>query len=417
MKVLVIGGGAREHAIVWKIKQSQRVSKIYVAPGNAGTSEIAENVDIKDNDIDGLVKFAKENNVELTVVGPEVPLCLGVVDTFEKENLRVFGPNQKAAELEGSKVFCKDFFKNHNIPTAQYESYSKIEDAKAGLKKFNYPLVIKADGLAAGKGVVICQTEEEAQTCLKDMMEDAKFGTAGNNIVIEEFLTGTEASLLCFVDGKTLVPMESAKDYKKAYDNDEGLNTGGMGTFSPNHLYTEELNKKIEDRILIPTMEGFKKDGIEFKGVLFIGLMIEGDDIKVLEFNVRFGDPETEVVLPRLESDLVDVFEQCIDGTLTAESLKWTNKQSCCVIIASGGYPESYEKGKVITGLKDVDKDITVFHAGTSTKNGEVVTTGGRVLAVTCLADSVEEARNKVYANIDKIKFDKSFYRTDIGKL
>lgn len=417
MKVLVIGGGAREHAIVWKINQSKRLSKLFTAPGNAGTAELSTNVDIADNDIEGLAKFAKENQIDLTVVGPEVPLCLGVVDRFEKEGLRIFGPNQKAAELEGSKVFCKDFFAKHNIPTAKYVSCSSIEEAQKELPKFSYPLVIKADGLAAGKGVVICENAQQAETCLNDMMVDSKFGEAGTQIVIEDFLTGTEASLLCFVDGERIIPMESAKDYKKAFDNDKGLNTGGMGTFSPNHLYNEELNQKIEERILKPTLDGFKKDGIEFKGVLFIGLMIEGDDIKVLEFNVRFGDPETEVVLPRLESDLIDIFEKCIDGNLKAKDLKWSDKESTCVIIASGGYPESYEKGKKITGLQEVDKEVIVFHAGTKLENGEVLSNGGRVLAVTCLDENVETARKKVYANIDKIKFEQSFYRTDIAKL
>lgn len=417
MKLLVIGAGAREHALVWKLKQSPKVTEIFAAPGNAGTAQLATNLDIADNDIAGLKNFAQSNKIDLTVVGPEVPLCLGVVDAFEEIGLRVFGPNKKAAELEGSKVFCKDFFHRHQIPTAKYVACNKLEEARAALPEFSYPVVIKADGLAAGKGVVICQTEQDAQSCLNDMMLDAKFGDAGSQIVMEEFLTGTEASLLCFVDGERIIPMESAKDYKKAYDGDEGLNTGGMGTFSPNHLYNAELHSKIEERILTPTMQGFKKDRLDFKGVLFIGLMIEGDDIKVLEFNVRFGDPETEVVLPRLKSDLVDIFEKCIDGNLQESDLKWHKQESVCVIVASGGYPGDYEKGKEIKGLDTIDSDVVVFHAGTKLTDGKVYSNGGRVLAVTCLSDTVEEARNKVYANLPKIDFQDSFFRTDIAKI
>ena len=415
MKILVIGGGAREHAIVWKIKQSEKVKKIFVAPGNAGTSEIAENILIQDNDIIGLVNFAKINNIDLTIVGPESPLCLGIVDEFEKQNLRIFGPNKKAAQLEGSKVFCKKFLKKHNIPTAKYKSFTKIEEAKLGLIQFTYPLVIKADGLAAGKGVIICDNSSQANSCLNEMMLNNKFGSAGKSIVIEEFLEGTEASLLCFVDGKTIVPLESAKDYKKTFDNDKGLNTGGMGAYSPNHLYNEELNLKIKERILIPTMNGFKKDKINFKGLLFIGLMIKGDNIKVLEFNVRFGDPETEAILPRMKSDIIDIFEKCIDGKLFANCIEWSKKECVCVVIASDGYPENYEKNKIISGLNEMPKDVIIFHAGTKKKNNKVLTNGGRVLAITCLNTSVENARKKIYNSIDKIKFENSFYRSDIG--
>ncbi|MGF7059467.1 phosphoribosylamine--glycine ligase [Brassicibacter mesophilus] len=415
MKVLIIGSGAREHAIVWKIAQSKRVSKIYCAPGNAGIQQVAECINIKDDDIETLVSFALKEKIELTVVGPEVPLVHGIVDKFLENGLKVFGPCKKAAMLEGSKRYSKEFMDKYDIPTAKFRSFTSTKQALEGLSEFNYPLVIKADGLAAGKGVVICQNEQEAKDTINSMLENKKFGESGNEIVIEEFLYGTEASLLCFVNGNKIIPMESARDYKRVFDGDNGLNTGGMGCFSPNTIFTEELEKRIKADILDRIIYGFDGESIDFRGVLFIGLMITVNGPKVIEFNVRMGDPETEVVLPRLESDIVDIFEKTIDGTLESSDLKWLDKKCVCVVAASGGYPESYEKNKVITGLENVDKDVMVFHAGTKRIEDKVLTNGGRVLTVTALADTIDEARRKAYRNIGKINFDGMHYRKDIA--
>lgn len=417
MKVLVVGSGAREHALVWKISQSKKVSQIYCAPGNGGIENIAKCVNIKVQDIDMLLNFALEKKIDLTVVGPELPLVKGITDKFTQNGLKVFGPNSKGALLEGSKVYAKEFMEKHNIPTAKYKSFNNPKDALEGLNEFSFPLVIKADGLAAGKGVLICSCLEEARDAILAIMENKKFGRAGDNILIEEFLEGIEASLLCFVDGKKIIPMESARDYKKALDNDEGLNTGGMGCFSPNPIFTDELKEIIKENILDNIISGFKKDNIDFKGILFIGLMVTEKGVKVLEFNVRFGDPETEVVLPRLESDLVEVFEKTIDGNLSKDDLKWTDKSCVTVVAASGGYPEKYEKGKIITGLNELDRDIGVFHGGTKMVDKKLVTNGGRVLAVTSLGSSIEEAREKVYKNIEKINFEKIYYRKDIAEI
>lgn len=417
MKILVVGSGAREHTICWKIAQSKKIDKIYCAPGNAGIADVAECIDIKAEDIEKIASFATKEKIDITVIGPEVPLVNGLADLLNEKGLKVFGPVKKGAILEGSKAYSKDFMKKYNVPTAKYENYTDAKKAIDGLKDFDVPVVIKADGLAAGKGVLICQTLEEAKEAIKSIMEDKQFGDAGESIVVEEFLDGIETSLLCFVNGKDIIPMESARDYKKAFDNDEGLNTGGMGCFSPNPIYTEELKKYIKTNILDTTLNGFKGEDIDFRGILFIGLMIKDRKAKVLEYNVRFGDPETEVVLPRLKSDLIDIMEKTIDGTLLKEDLIWTEDKSVTVILASGGYPVKYEKGKIISGLGLVDDDIIVFHGGTKSDGEDILTSGGRVLAITALGKTIEEARNKVYENVKKIDFEKIQYRTDIAKL
>lgn len=416
MKVLVVGSGAREHAICWKLKQSSKVTKLYCAPGNAGISQIAECVDIKADSLNELVEFATLKQMDLAVIGPEVPLVLGLADMLMERNLKVFGPCKNGALLEGSKSYSKDFMKKYNIPSAKYQVYTDSKKAKEELQNFSTPVVVKADGLAAGKGVLICQTYKEAEDAIDSIMEEKQFGEAGKTIVVEEFLEGIEASLLCFVDGKSIIPMESARDYKKAYDNDEGLNTGGMGCFSPNSIYTDELKDYINEHILKTTLRGLKSENIDFKGVLFIGLMIKGNEAKVLEFNTRFGDPETEVVLPRLKSDLIDIMFKCIDGDLAEKDLQWENEKCVTVVLASGGYPGSYEKGKEIIGLNDVDDDIVVFHGGTKLIDDKILTDGGRVLAVTAKGETLVEARNKIYKNISKIHFDYMEFRNDIAK-
>ncbi len=415
MKILVVGSGAREHAVCWKLRQSSRIEKIYCAPGNGGISQIAECVDISADSLKELVEFAESSSVDLVVIGPEGPLVGGLADMLSEKNIKVFGPCKKGAKLEGSKTYSKHFMERYNVPTARYETYTNSEAALEGLDKFHIPIVVKADGLAAGKGVLICQTKKEAEKAINSIMNEKQFGDAGNTIVIEEFLEGTEASLLCFVDGKSIVPMESARDYKKAYDGDLGLNTGGMGCFSPNTIYTDELKKYISENILETTLSGLINEGMDFKGVLFIGLMINNNEAKVLEYNTRFGDPETEVVLPRLKSDLADVMLKCIGGNLTEEDLHWYDEKCATVVLASGGYPEGYEKGREITGLNDVDGDIVIFHGGTIIKDGKILTDGGRVLAVTATGKTLNEAREKIYRNIPRIHFDKMQFRTDIA--
>jgi len=417
MKILVVGSGAREHTLCWKLKQSVKVTKLYCAPGNAGIAQIAEIVEIKADDLEKLTKFSVDNKIDLVVVGPEGPLVNGLVDMLVENGIKAFGPMKKGARLEGSKSYSKDFMKKYNIPTAKYEVFEDSKLALGGLKNFNVPVVIKADGLASGKGVLICETKGEAENAINSIMNDKQFGEAGNLVVIEEFLDGIEASLLCFVDGKNIIPMESARDYKKAYDDDKGLNTGGMGNFSPNPIYTDSLNDYIKDNIIDATLNGFNGEEIDFRGILFIGLMIKDGVAKVLEYNTRFGDPETESVIPRLKSDLVSIMEKCIDGNLAADDMEWKEEKSVTVILASGGYPEKYEKGKEITGLESVDEDIIVFHGGTKLINGKTVTDGGRVLAVTALGNSLDEAREKVYKNIPKIKFENMEYRKDIAKI
>ena len=417
MKVLVIGSGGREHTIVWKLTQSKSVNKIYIAPGNAGTATIGENVDIKAEDIDGLLEFALKNDIDMTVVGPEVPLVEGIVDRFREKGLRILGPDKKGAKLEGSKAFAKEFMMKYNMPTARYEEYTDYDSALKGLSKFGYPVVIKADGLAAGKGVLIPENEKEAIESLDTIMKDNKFGDSGKKVVIEEFLRGIEASMICFVDNNTIVPMVSAKDYKRALDGDKGLNTGGMGTFSPNTIVTEELQHKINDEVLLPFMKGIKEEKMDFRGILFVGLMIDGEDIKILEFNTRFGDPETQVILPRMKSDLYQVFDSIIDNKLCDQEITWTDKKAICIVATSGGYPESYEKGKKILIDDKIlkNEDLIIFHAGTKLHKNGIVTNGGRVLGVVALEDDLDSAREKSYNALKSIKFEGLTYRRDIG--
>ena len=416
MKILVVGGGGREHAICWKLSNESNVEKIYCAPGNAGISSIAECVNIGDSDIENLLKFAKENKIDLTIVGPEIPLVAGIVDVFEKEGLKIFGPNKKCAQLEGSKSFSKDFMIRHNLPTAKYKEYTDLDEAISEIDSFGYPVVIKADGLAAGKGVVIPENREDAITTLKEMMSDKKFGNAGDKIVVEEFLTGIETSILAFVDNDTIVPMVSSKDHKKVFEGETGLNTGGMGTFSPSEIYTEKLAKEVQEKILDKTLEGFKKDNLNYKGILFVGLMITEDGPKILEYNVRFGDPETQSVLFRLDTDLNKIISEILNNNLKNIEINYSKEESICVMLTSGGYPENYEKGKVISGLENLDSDIVVFHSGTKFDNENIVTNGGRVIGITAKGKTVKEAGEKVYENIKKINFEKMHYRKDIWK-
>lgn len=415
MNILLIGNGAREHALAYSISKSELTKKLYIAPGNGGTNEFGENVDIKADEIEKLLDFALDKAIDLTIVGPEIPLCLGIVDLFNEKNLKIIGPNKKAANLEGSKIYSKEFMFKMGIPTANYVKTSDYDEALKKLGEFSYPLVIKADGLASGKGVLIPETREEAVIALDDILLKKKFGDSGNEIIIEEFLDGVEVSLICLCDGKTIIPLESARDYKRAFDNDKGLNTGGMGSFSPNPSLTQEILKKAYDKVLNPFLVGLKTFELDFIGVLFVGLMIKDNDIKVLEFNVRFGDPETQVILPRLESDIVDVFCKMYDRELDKVKLKWKDESCVSIVAASGGYPKSYETGKLISGLGDVSSMI--FHGGTSLSENQHYTSGGRVLTVVSLADSIKTASEKAYNDIEKISFDGLFYRRDIAKL
>lgn len=416
MKILVVGGGGREHAICWKLSKEANVDKIYCAPGNAGISNVAQCIDIQDSNIENLLNFAKENQIDLTIVGPEIPLVAGIVDKFEKEGLKIFGPNKKCAQLEGSKSFSKDFMIRHNLPTAKYKEYTDLDEAISEIDSFGYPVVIKADGLAAGKGVVIPENREDAITTLKEMMSDKKFGNAGDKIVVEEFLTGIETSILAFVDNDTIVPMVSSKDHKKVFEGETGLNTGGMGTFSPSEIYTEKLAKEVQEKILDKTLEGFKKDNLNYKGILFVGLMITEDGPKILEYNVRFGDPETQSVLFRLDTDLNKIISEILNNNLKNIEINYSKEEAICVMLTSGGYPENYEKGKVISGLENLDSDIVVFHSGTKFDNENIVTNGGRVIGITAKGKTVKEAGEKVYENIKKINFEKMHYRKDIWK-
>ena len=416
MKILVVGGGGREHAICWKLSKEANVDKIYCAPGNAGISNVAQCIDIQDSNIENLLNFAKENQIDLTIVGPEIPLVAGIVDKFEKEGLKIFGPNKKCAQLEGSKAFSKDFMIRHNLPTAKYKEYTDLDEAISEIDSFGYPVVIKADGLAAGKGVVIPENREDAITTLKEMMSDKKFGNAGDKIVVEEFLTGIETSILAFVDNDTIVPMVSSKDHKKVFEGETGLNTGGMGTFSPSEIYTEKLAKEVQEKILDKTLEGFKKDNLNYKGILFVGLMITEDGPKILEYNVRFGDPETQSVLFRLDTDLNKIISEILNNNLKNIEINYSKEEAICVMLTSGGYPENYEKGKVISGLENLDSDIVVFHSGTKFDNENIVTNGGRVIGITAKGKTVKEAGEKVYENIKKINFEKMHYRKDIWK-
>lgn len=417
MKVLVVGSGGREHAIVWKIAQSHKVSKIYCAPGNGGISELAECVNIKATDMDGMVDFATQNKIDLTVVAPDDPLAMGMVDALEKKGLRAFGPNQAAAEIEASKSFSKDLMKKYHIPTADYHVYSSFDEAKAHLVSCSYPIVVKANGLALGKGVIIAKTMEEAIEATQKILVYKDFGSAGDRVVIEEFITGPEVSVLTFTDGKTIVPMVSSQDHKRAFDNDEGPNTGGMGTFSPSLQYTLAMQDEVMETILKPTIEGMKKEGRPFKGVLYVGLMLTPQGIRVLEYNARFGDPETQVVLPRLKTDLIDIFDAIIDEKLDSINFEWEDNATVCVALASGGYPSKYETGIPMFGLSEAAKmpDVVLFHAGTKKENGQFVTAGGRVLGVTASGTDIPQAREKAYAAVKKISFEGMHYRTDIG--
>lgn len=418
MKVLVVGGGGREHTIVWKIAQSSRVEKIYCAPGNAGIAEYAECVNIGVMEFDKLVDFAKEKQIDLVVVAPDDPLVGGAADAFEAAGIRVFGPRANAAILEGSKAFSKDFMKKYNIPTAAYETFDSPEAALAYLETASFPTVLKADGLALGKGVLICNNLEEAKAGVKTIMLDKQFGSAGNRLVIEEFMTGREVSVLSFVDGKTIKIMTSAQDHKRAKDGDQGLNTGGMGTFSPSPFYTEEVDEFCQRYIYQPTVDAMRAEGREFKGVIFFGLMLTPDGPRVLEYNARFGDPETQVVIPRMKNDIVDVFEACIDGTLDKIDLQFEDNAAVCVVLASDGYPEHYEKGFEITGFDAFKgKDgYYVFHAGTKLADGKVLTNGGRVLGVTAKGADLKQARANAYVATEWISFENKYMRHDIGK-
>jgi len=414
MKILIIGSGGREHTIAWKLNQSDQVSEIYIAPGNAGINTIGKNIDIAADDLESLLAFALEENIDLTIVGPEVPLVLGITDLFRENNLNIIGPDAKGSQLEGSKVFAKEFMMKYNIKTAQYKEYTDFNEAKSDLGLYGYPMVMKADGLAGGKGVLIPETEKEATKALDTLMNSDKFGDASSKIIIEEFLEGIEASMLCFVDGDTILPMETAQDYKRALDGDLGLNTGGMGTYSPSILFDKALKEKVNKEILKPFIRGIQKEKIDFRGILFVGLMIKDKEIKVLEFNVRFGDPETQVILPRLKTDLYEIFDKMNNKKLDEIALEWTDEKAVCVVLASGGYPENYEKGYEIKGLESVEM---IFHAGTTLSDDKVVTNGGRVLGVTSLGKSIEVARNKSYEKIKKIEFKDMYYRKDIAKL
>lgn len=417
MKVLIVGGGGREHALAWKIAQSPLVKKIYCAPGNGGIASLAQCVPIKAMDIDGITAFAKSEGIDLVVVAPDDPLAAGMVDALKKEGIRAFGPVSKAAIIESSKIFSKELMKKYGIPTADYRVFDKADAAIGYLESVSYPVVVKADGLALGKGVIIAQSYDEAVRAVREMMTDKVFGSAGEKIVIEEFLTGPEVSILAFTDGKTVAPMVSSQDHKRALDNDMGLNTGGMGAFSPSRLYTEELHSYCMDNIFIPTIKAMNAEGRKFKGVIYFGLILTADGPKVLEYNARFGDPETQVVLPRLKTDIIEIFEAIIDERLDSVKIEWEDNAAVCIIMASGGYPLKYRTGIEITGLEEAQKDpaITVFHAGTKLEDGKYYTAGGRVLGVTAIADTLDNAREKAYAAVDKIRFEDMHFRRDIG--
>lgn len=417
MNILIVGNGGRESAIADTIKRFRPEAAIFVAPGNGGTATKYTNVPIGVNEITKLINFAKEQAIDLTIIGPEEPLVLGIVDAFEAEGLPVFGPNKVCSTFEGSKDFTKSFLTKYGIPTAKYLTFTNEEETKAleAVKTFDLPVVVKADGLAAGKGVIIAESYEEAQTAICEIFSN-KFEGAGDKLVIEEFLNGIEASLLCFVDGKSIMPLETARDYKRALDHDGGLNTGGMGGFSPNPILTEDVMKQVQDEILDPIIKGLKTEELDYKGILFIGLMIDEKGPKVLEFNVRFGDPETQSILSRLETDLIDVFYACMNGGLDQIDLKWSKKQSVTVVLASRGYPETSEKNVLIEGFDALNLDTYLYHAGTTLKEGQIVTNGGRVLAITRLGDTLEEARTAAYEEVKKINFAGMQYRTDIAK-
>lgn len=419
MRILLIGGGGREHALAWKLAQSDKVEKIFAAPGNPGIAMLKKCscIDLKLDDLEKVADYAEEESIDLTVVGPEATLVAGIADVFKRRGLPVFGPSKAAAQLEGSKAFSKELMAKYNIPTAFFKICEDMETAKAYVKEKGAPIVVKADGLAAGKGVVVAMTEEEALEAIEEMMGDHKFGNAGARVVLEEYMEGEEASLLAFTDSKTVVPMLAAQDHKRIFDNDQGPNTGGMGTYAPAPVMTDILRLKATERILKPVVAAMAKEGTPYQGCLYAGLMIKDDVIKVVEFNCRFGDPETQVVLPLLESDLAEIMLACATGTLDQADVAWSDKAAVCVVMASGGYPESYETGKVITGLAEADaqENTVVFHAGTKNAAGSIVTAGGRVLGVTAVDDNIRAARDRAYAAVENIKFDGAFYRKDIA--
>ncbi|MDE6869321.1 MAG: phosphoribosylamine--glycine ligase [Clostridia bacterium] len=415
MNVLVIGSGVREHTICWSLAKSPKVDKIYCLPGNGGISKIAECVPISVMDFDAIIDFVDSHkDIELTVVAPDDPLAAGLVDRLEERGHRAFGPRANAAIIEASKAFSKYLMKKYDIPTAKYEEFDNYDKAVEYLAKAKYPLVVKADGLAVGKGVIICNTKEEGLQAAKEMMIDSKFKDAGKRVIVEEFMVGQEVSILSFCDGKTIIPMVNARDHKRAYDNDQGLNTGGMGTFSPSAIYTKDVEEEVMNKIILPTVDAMNKEGRTFKGVLYFGLMLTDDGAKVVEYNARFGDPETQVVLPRLKTDLCDIFNAVVDGTLDKINIDWSDDACVCVVMASGGYPESYQKGKEIT-IGNIADDILIFHAGTAIKDGKLVTSGGRVLGVTAKGKDIHEARAKAYESVSRISFDGAFFRRDIG--
>ncbi len=415
MRILVIGGGGREHAIVKKLKESKKTTALFCLPGNAGIAEDAECIEGKATDFDRIVSVAKEKKIDLVFVAPDDPLSLGLVNRLNEEKIRAFGPVKEAAIMEGSKAFSKAFMRRHGIPTAEYACFNDYEEAKKYLETATVPIVLKADGLALGKGVLICKTRDEAMEGLKTLMLDKAFGDSGNTVVIEEFLTGREVTVLAFTDGKTVKCMPSSQDHKRAYDGDKGLNTGGMGAFAPSPYFTAEKKAEAEEKIFRPTIEGLVKDGITYKGVIYFGLMMTEKGIKVIEYNARFGDPETQAILPLLKTDFVDIIDACIDGTLDSLDIEWSDKTGFTVVIASGGYPENVVKGFPIT--IDKTEGVTLYHAGTARKDGELVTNGGRVFNMTAVASDIEEARGIVYSQIDKVKFEGGRYRSDIGKV
>ena len=416
MKILIVGSGGREHALAWKIAQSPKTEKLFCAPGNGGISALAECVPIKAAEVKGIVDFSVENKIDMVVVAPEDPLAMGMVDELEKAGIRAFGPNRVAAAMESSKIFAKDFMRKYGIPTASYRTFDSPGEAVSYLKDQNYPVFIKADGLAKGKGAVMCRNRDEAVETVKEMMENQIFGVAGARIVIEECLAGREVTVLSFTDGKTLVPMASSQDHKRVFDNDMGLNTGGMGAITPSRIYTPEIADECMRSIFIPTVEGMKKEGIKFKGCLYFGLMLTEDGPKVIEYNARFGDPETQVVLPMLKTDLVEIMDAVIDERLDRLNIEWDAGAAVCVVMASGGYPEKYETGYEITGIKDAEGlGCMVFHAGTEARDGKTVTAGGRVLGVTSTGRNLDEAIEKAYAGVSRIHFKDMHYRRDIG--
>lgn len=417
MKVLVIGSGGREHTLVWKITQSPKVSKVYCAPGNAGISRLAQCVNIDADSIEKLVDFAQKEKIDLTVVGPELPLSQGIVNEFNKQGLRIFGPSKEAAEIESSKVFSKYLLKKYNIPTAHYQVFQNSEKALAYIQQQTFPLVIKADGLAAGKGVFIVENLIEARDALNALMDEKKFGEAGRRVIIEEFLEGEEVSILAFCDGKTVIPMVPSQDHKKIFDNDLGPNTGGMGAYSPVPFYPDEFEKRVLEEILKPAVKGLRNEGKEYKGVLYAGLILTKEGPKVLEFNARFGDPETQVILPRLKTDLIDILNAVIENTLHKINIEWEDNAAVCVVVASGGYPGKYQKGKVISGLERLEKmkDLIAFHAGTKFQDDQVITSGGRVLGITAWDETISKAKERAYKGVKEIYFEDMYYRKDIA--